>query len=354
MPALPPGIRAFVCGCAGPVLSEEERAFFASERPFGLILFARNIVSPAQVRAIVADFRRALGWPRAPVFIDQEGGRVQRLRPPHWRDYPPAAVFGALFARDPLAALRATRAVHRLLGRDLARLGINADCLPVLDVPVPGSHGIIGDRAFSRDPSAVALLARMAIAGLRDSAVAPVVKHVPGHGRARADSHEELPIVEAALRELRAHDFLPFAALADAPMAMTAHVVFTALDAARPATVSKVVISEVIRGEIGFDGLLMSDDLNMRALRGSLGERAGAALDAGCDVVLHCSGDMAEMREVAAACPPLSGHALRRADAALTAPVAHCSRADAADDADDTDVDDAEAMEWLRRLTAVS
>ena len=255
--------------------------------------------------------------PDALVLIDQEGGRVQRLRPPHWRAYPPAARFGDLFARDPLAALRAVRAVSWLLASELGALGINADALPVLDVPVEGAHDIIGDRAYARDPGTAALLARAAVAGLAAAGVAPVIKHIPGHGRARADSHQELPVVDAPLGALRTHDFLPFAALADAPMAMTAHVIYAAIDAANPATTSPRVIADIIRGEMGFDGLLMSDDLNMQALSGPLAARAEAALNAGCDVVLHCSGILEEMREVAGVCPALTGRALKRAEAVM-------------------------------------
>ncbi len=312
-------MKAFICSCAGTQLSEAERTFFREARPFGFILFARNIDNPQQVRDLVEDFRTCVDRPDAPVFIDQEGGRVQRLRPPHWRAYPPAARYGTLFDHDPLAALRACRNVHRLLARELKQLGINADCLPVLDVPVPGSHEIIGDRAFHDSPQTAALLASTAIAGLRAEGVAPVIKHIPGHGRAGADSHEELPVVDASLNELRAHDFLPFAALADAPMAMTAHVIYSAIDARRPATTSAIVIQDIIRGELGFDGLLMSDDLNMQALSGPLGRRAEMALAAGCDVVLHCSGRLEEMREVAAACPELGGDALPRANEAMRA-----------------------------------
>ena len=310
-------MKALICGCAGTVFTEEERAFLAEAQPWGLILFARNVDTPEQVRALVNDFRALVGRADAPVFIDQEGGRVQRLRPPHWRDYPPAARFGALWAQDPLAACRAARAVSWLLASELADLGINADALPVLDVPVEGAHDIIGDRAYARTPEVAALLARAAMSGLSAAGVAPVIKHIPGHGRARADSHEELPVVETPPDLLRTHDFLPFAALADAPMAMTAHVVYAAIDAKNPATTSRTIIQDIIRGEIGFDGLLMSDDLNMKALAGPLAARAEAALAAGCDVVLHCSGVLAEMREVAAACPELSGPALRRAEAAM-------------------------------------
>ena len=311
------GMKALICGCSGPVLTEEERAFFAEARPCGLILFARNVETPEQVRALVAEFRELVGWPQAPVLIDQEGGRVQRLRPPHWREFPPAARYGDLWAHDPLSALRAARLVTWLLASELADLGINVDALPVLDVPVEGAHDIIGDRAYAREPEVAALLARAAVAGLAAAGVAPIIKHIPGHGRARADSHKELPVVDTSLADLRARDFLPFAALADAPMAMTAHVTYTALDPDNPATTSRTVITDIIRGEIGFDGLLMSDDLNMEALAGPLPARAEAALAAGCDVVLHCSGDLEEMREIAAVCPPLSGRALECARSAV-------------------------------------
>jgi beta-N-acetylhexosaminidase len=305
--------RAFICGVGGAALSAAEIAFLERARPWGLILFSRNIETPEQTRALVETFRAVVGRPRAPVFIDQEGGRVRRLRPPHWKAWPAAGSLAALFARDPLLALEAARLVTWAMGEELARLGINVDCLPVLDVPQPGSHEIIGDRAYGHEPRQVALLARAALTGLNGAGVAGVIKHVPGHGRAAADSHEALPVVEASAEALAAVDFLPFAALADVPMAMTAHVVYTAFDAERPATLSPVVIGEVIRGRIGFSGLLMSDDLNMKALSGSLGARAAAALNAGCDVVLHCSGDLAEMEEVAAAVPLLEGAAAERA-----------------------------------------
>ncbi len=307
---------AFISGCEGTELSAAERDFFARTRPWGLIFFARNIENPGQVRRLVADFREAVGRQQAPVLIDQEGGRVQRLRPPHWRTWPPAMRFAELFERDRVEALRAARLVTWLLGRELAGLGINVDCLPVLDVPVPGSHEIIGDRAYGHDPLVVATLGRAAMEGLRAAGIAPVIKHVPGHGRARADSHLELPVVDTPLEELRGADFVPFAACADAPMAMTAHVVYADIDPEAPATHSSRVIGEVIRGEIGFDGLLMSDDVNMKALKGSLAERCERALAAGCDIVLHCSGVLEEMEEVAAAAGSLAGRARERAAAA--------------------------------------
>lgn len=332
-------MKALICGCSGPELSDEERTFFSEVRPFGLILFTRNIKNPQQVQALVAEFRKLVNRSNALVLIDQEGGRVQRLRPPHWREFPPAARYGDLWAHDPLSALRAARLVTWLLAAELVELGINADALPVLDVPVEGAHGIIGDRAYARSPQAAALLARAAMAGLAAAGVAPVIKHIPGHGRARADSHEELPIVDTPLDALRAHDFLPFAALADAPMAMTAHVTYTAIDPANPATTSHTVITDIIRGEIGFDGLLMTDDLNMQALNGPLPARAEAALKAGCDIILHCSGDLSEMQEVAAVCPTLAGKALQRAQAAVSVTAAAHLPLDAQ-----------EAERWRRQL----
>ncbi len=307
---------AFISGCSGTELSAAEWEFFGRTRPWGLILFARNVENPGQVRRLVADFRKAVGRTRAPVLIDQEGGRVQRLRPPHWSAWPPAMRFADLFDRDRVEALRAARLVTWLLGRELAALDINVDCLPVLDVPVPGSHEIIGDRAYGHDPLVVATLGRAAMEGLKIAGVAPVIKHVPGHGRARVDSHLELPVVDAPLEELRNTDFVPFAACADAPMAMTAHVVYRDIDPKFPATHSARVIGDVIRGEIGFGGLLMSDDVNMKALEGTLAERCEKALAAGCDIVLHCSGALEEMEEVAAAVGILAGQARLRADAA--------------------------------------
>jgi beta-N-acetylhexosaminidase len=312
-------IGAFISGCLGPALNPSERAFFARSNPFGLILFRRNCETPEQLKRLTDDFRAAVGRKTAPVFIDQEGGRVQRLGPPSnaWRQYPPARAYGEAYARDPLTALRSARNVGRMMAEDLIAAGITANCVPVLDVPQPGAHEIIGSRAYSDRIEQIMALARAHAAGFVDGGVLPVVKHIPGHGRAKADSHLELPVVDASLTELRAVDFPPFAAFADAPMAMTAHVVFTALDKSAPATLSRKVISAVIRKEIGFRGLLMTDDLSMKALTGSYAERTGRALAAGCNVVLHCNGDMAEMEEVAAAAGHLRGKALARARAAL-------------------------------------
>ncbi len=303
-------IQATIFGCAGPVLSAEEQAFFAEERPWGFILFARNIVSPDQVRSLVTALRASVGRPEAPVLIDQEGGRVARLKPPHWRLYPPGRAYAE-------AGAEIARLGARLMAHDLMSLGVNSDCAPVLDVPEPGAHDIIGDRAYGETAQSVAQFGRAVAEGLIAGGVLPIIKHIPGHGRARSDSHLELPVVEASLADLEARDFAPFQALADMPAAMTAHVVYAAIDPTRPATTSRKVIEEVIRGSIGFDGLLISDDLSMKALSGSLQSRASQSLDAGCDVVLHCNGDPAEMAAVAGGARTLEGRALERAEAAL-------------------------------------
>lgn len=300
--------RAAIFGCAGPALAPEERAFFASVDPLGFILFQRNCVDPAQVRRLVAELRASVGRADAPVLIDQEGGRVARLRPPHWRGYPSAARIAALADEAPAAA----RIVTRLIADDLHALGITVDCLPVLDVPVPGADAVIGDRAYGTEPETVARIGHAACEGLLAGGVLPVLKHIPGHGRGTVDSHLACPLVTAAIHELEITDFAPFRALNGMPWAMTAHIVYEAVDPTQPATLSSKVIAEVIRGEIGFDGVLVSDDLSMQALGGSLGERAARALAAGCDVVLHCNGRFDEMSEVAAAAPPLRDVSLRR------------------------------------------
>lgn len=314
---LPISARACILGCEGLRLNADERQFFGDANPFGLILFARNIDNPDQVRALVGEFRSIVGRANAPVLIDQEGGRVQRLRPPHWPDYPPAKKFGELYDRNRDAALSAVRLGARLIAADLADLGVSVDCSPVADLLHPDTHGVIGDRAYGSDPVSVAALAGEAAQGLLDGGVLPVLKHIPGHGRARADSHEALPVVDTPLDELDRTDFDPFRRLAHLPVAMTAHVVYSALDAGRPATVSPAVVGQIIRGRIGFDGLLLTDDLSMKALQGNLGRRAEAALSAGCDIALHCNGRLDEAREVAAAAPLLSGNPARRAMAAL-------------------------------------
>ncbi|MFZ0559710.1 MAG: beta-N-acetylhexosaminidase [Methylovirgula sp.] len=306
--------RAFVCGCSGMSLTREERGFLRDSGPFGLILFKRNIEAPDQVRALVDSFREACGDADVAVLVDQEGGRVQRFAPPHWRAYPAAARFAALDLPQERKE-RLIRLAAALMGRDLRLLGVNIDCAPVLDVPVEGSHAVIGDRAYGRDPHAVAKLGRAAALGLRDGGVLPVMKHIPGHGRAKVDSHLDLPVCATPLDVLRKTDFLPFAANADLPMAMTAHMVYTALDEEHPATLSQRVI-DYIRNEIGFNGLLLSDDLSMRALRGGLRERAAAGFAAGIDIALHCNGDLAEAAAVAAAAPVLAGASLARASRA--------------------------------------
>lgn len=305
---------AFIAGCLGTSLTPDERAFFRDARPWGFILFRRNTQDPAQVAALTREMRETVGW-HAPVLIDQEGGRVQRMTAPNWPVYPAARSFLAI--NDPVRQREAVRLSARLIAHDLKAVGIDVDCLPVLDVPVAGSHDVIGDRAYAHDPDMVARLGRAAAEGLIAGGVLPVVKHMPGHGRARADSHHALPVVEASLEELRANDFRPFRHLADMPLAMTAHVVFTALDPTRPATVSRRIVREVMRGEIGFDGLIMTDDISMKALSGGFAEKARAAISAGVDVVLHCHGIMEEMVAIAGAVPEMTGARARRARAAL-------------------------------------
>lgn len=311
-------IGAFIAGCEGLVLSADEIAFFREANPWGFILFARNIKDAAQVTALTRSFRAAVGRENAPVLVDQEGGRVQRLGPPLWREYPPGIRLGQLYARDPVKALRAARLVARLMAADLHVLGINTNCVPLIDVPQEGSDKIIGDRAYAEDPQIVAVVGRAVMQGMLAGGVLPVIKHIPGHGRAGVDSHLSLPVVETPLSELQAVDFLPFAALADAPMGMTAHVVYTALDADLPATLSPKAIS-AIRHQIGFDGLLMTDDVSMKALSGSMEWICGTALAAGCDVALHCNGELVEMEAVARGAGTLSGVSLARANNALAA-----------------------------------
>jgi beta-N-acetylhexosaminidase len=311
-------MRAFITGVAGLALTDRERAFLREAQPWGLILFRRNAASAEQLRALVGEMRNVLGRP-APVLIDQEGGRVQRLGPPHWPSYPPGAAYGGVYDRDREQGLAAARLGARLIAADLFALGIDVDCLPIADVPVAGSDPIVGDRAYGSEPGKVASIARAVAQGLADGGVLPVVKHIPGHGRAAVDSHKKLPVVDGDRALLEATDFAAFVPLADLPMAMTAHVVFTAIDPVAPATVSATIVREVIRGSIGFDGLLMSDDISMQALSGTVGERAHAAIAAGCDIVLHCNGEMREMSAVAANVPRVEGHTARRAERALAA-----------------------------------
>lgn len=307
-----PATKAFVCGCAGQDLTGAERQFIAATQPWGLILFKRNVGTPEQLRRLTGAFREIVGRADAPVLVDQEGGRVQRLTAPHWPAYPAAATY-----RSGQAPAEAARLGARLIAADLRDAGITVDCAPVLDVPAPGSHQVIGNRGFGPDPDSVAMLGRAFAEGLQAGGVLPVIKHLPGHGRTGVDSHLELPVVTASRAELEAVDFAPFRHLADLPAGMTAHLVYTALDPARPATTSPIVIDMIIRGHIGFTGLLFSDDLSMEALKGSLGERAAAAVAAGCDIVLHCNGKLDEAAQVAAEAPALDGLAAERAARAL-------------------------------------
>ena len=311
--------KAFITGVAGPALTPDERAFLRSERPWGLILFKRNIQHKSQAADLVAEIRDAVGRNNAPVLIDQEGGRVQRLQPPDWPSYPAGATFGRIFERDAAKGLCAARLSARLIAADLTEIGVDVDCLPIVDVPVAGADNVIGDRAYASDPEAVSAIGRAVADGLSDGGVLPILKHIPGHGRALVDSHHLLPVVDAPRAELEAIDFAPFRALADLPMAMTAHVIFSAFDSIRPATTSATIIAQVIRGQIGFNGLLMGDDVSMNALDGTIAERSRATIAAGCDVVLACNGKFDEMRAVADNVPELRGDALRRADAALAA-----------------------------------
>lgn len=308
---------AAIFGCEGTELTAWERNFLRSHNPLGFILFARNVASPSQVRGLVESLREAVGRKSAPVLIDQEGGRVQRLKPPQWRKLPPAEPFGQLWNEAPEKACRAAWLHGYTIAGELTGLGIDVNCLPCLDMRVPGAHDIIGDRSFGADPRQVTQLGQAVCDGLLAGAVIPVVKHIPGHGRALVDSHESLPRVEASLAELEASDFRPFQNLAGAPWAMTAHVVYTAVDDQEPATTSPRVVQDIIRGKIGFDGLLLSDDISMKALKGDFASRTQKALAAGCDVVLHCNGERAEMEAVAAAASPLSEAALQRLEKSL-------------------------------------
>ena len=305
-------LSATVLGCGGADLSADEAAFFRDAAPWGFILFARNVDTPDQLRRLTGDLRDAVGRD-APILIDQEGGRVQRLRAPHWREYLPpldqVAMTGAAMERG--IYLR-----YRLIAGELRDAGIDVDCAPTADIATSGTHPFLRNRCFSDDPGTVIRAARAAAQGLTDGGVLPVVKHMPGHGRATLDSHHELPRVTAPLEELEATDFRCFAGLADLPMAMTAHIVFDALDPDAPATASPAAIA-YIRDRIGFAGLLMSDDLSMQALSGTLAKRAGRAIAAGCDIALHCNGNREEMEGVVAAAGTLSGLAKTRAEAAL-------------------------------------
>jgi beta-N-acetylhexosaminidase len=294
--------RAFITGLAGLSVAANERAFLRAAQPWGLILFKRNINTPGQVQELVRSFREIVGR-EAPVLVDQEGGRVQRLGPPHWPIYPPGARYGELYDRDVASALATSRLAGHLIAADLSALGIDVDCLPIADVPAPGGDPVIGDRAYGSEPGKVAAIAGAIAEGLQAGGVLPVLKHLPDTDRAT----------------LEATDFAAFRPLAGLPLGMTAHVVFSAIDPIAPATTSVTMVREVIRGFIGFRGLLMSDDVSMGALSGTIAERSRAALGAGCDVVLHCNGDLSEMTAVARETPELQGAAAKRADAALAA-----------------------------------
>jgi beta-N-acetylhexosaminidase len=304
------GRRAFITGVTGTELRAEEREFIAAELPWGFILFKRNIDNPAQVTSLVGELRKLVDDKDAPVLIDQEGGRVQRLGPPNWPVYPPGAAFGRLYDIEPVLGLRAAELSARLIADDLARLGITVDCLPLADVPVAGADAVIGDRAYGTEVGKVAAIARAVTDGLENGGILPVLKHIPGHGRATADTHFKLPVVDTDENELKRTDFAAFQPLADLPLAMTAHVVFSAFDATHPATTSAKMVEQVIRGFIGFQGLLMSDDVSMNALAGSIADRTRAVFAAGCDVVLHCNGRIDEMRQVAGETPERAGRAL--------------------------------------------
>jgi beta-N-acetylhexosaminidase len=305
-------MKAVIFGCAGTTLTADERAFFRDADPLGFILFARNIETPEQTRRLTDEMRSCVARAEAPVLIDQEGGRVARLKPPHWRKAPPGRVLGELYARDREAGLEAARLNSRLLALDVASVGCDVDCLPVLDIALPGAHSVIGDRAYAEQPEAVAAIGRAAAEGLMAEGVMPVIKHIPGHGRAMVDSHHAAPTVTEPRDTLERTDFLPFKLLSDLPWAMTAHVVYQAVDPDAVLTVSARGVKEVVRGHIGFDGLLLSDDLSMEALGGRLGERAAKVLAAGCDIALHCNGERPEMVEVAANAGPMTREALRR------------------------------------------
>ena len=309
-------VRAFITGLAGTTVTPAERTFLREREPWGFILFKRNIETPAQVRRLTASIRDAVGR-EAPVLVDQEGGRVQRLGPPHWPSYPPGAAYGHVYDRDAAEGIKAAYLGTRLIAADLAAVGVDVDCLPIADVPVAGADSVIGDRAYGDTAEKVALLARAVADGLLAGGVLPVLKHIPGHGRATADSHGALPIVETDRETLRTTDFAAFRPLADLPLGMTAHIVYTAIDPIAPATTSVTLVRDVIRDWLGFRGLLMSDDISMGALSGSIEARSRAAIAAGCDVVLHCNGELDEMRAVASAVPVLTGEAAARADAAL-------------------------------------
>jgi beta-N-acetylhexosaminidase len=305
-----------IFGLSGPVLTADERAFFRDADPAGYILFGRNVESRDQLRALTDALRALHGRDRLLISIDQEGGRVARMKPPVWTAYPPGEAFDRLYDIAPATAIEAARANAQALGLDLAEAGISVDCLPLLDVRQPGAHDVIGDRALGREPQRVAALGRATLDGLARAGVMGVVKHIPGHGRAMADSHKEMPTVMASEQEL-ATDLAPFRALAGAAIGMTAHVRFNAWDADLPATLSPFVVGEVIRRRIGFDGLLLTDDLDMQALSGTVPERAARAQAAGCDIALNCWAKMPDMIGIAEGLAPMGALTAERLARAL-------------------------------------
>ena len=307
--------RAAIFGCAGLELTADERAFFRDADPLGFILFARNIDTPSLASRLTDQLRSCVARADAPILIDQEGGRVARLKPPHWRKAPPGRVLGELYLKDPAKGLEAAALNSRLLAKDVASVGCDVDCLPVLDIAIAGAHSVIGDRAYAESPDSVAAIGRAAAEGLLAEGVMAVIKHIPGHGRPTVDSHYDLPHVSASRELLERTDFVPFKLLSDLPWAMTAHVLYEAIDPSAALTVSARAVNEVVRGHIGFDGLLLSDDLNMQALGGSLAERAERALAAGCDIALHCGGNMDEMKQVTARVGAMTVDAWRRFEA---------------------------------------
>lgn len=315
-------LQSLILGFSGLTLTADEKAFFRDVDPFGFIVFARNIEAPDQLRSLTDDLRALSGRGDVPILIDQEGGRVARMRPPHWRQAPATSRYGALYERDPAAALEAVWLNSRLFAAEQRAVGINVDCLPMLDIRTPQSNeAVIGDRAYSDDVETVIALGRAAADGLMAGGVLPVMKHLPGHGRAQVDSHDQVPIVEAKVEELEKCDFAPFRALADLPMAMTGHLIYPDIAGQEISTLSRKIVQDVIRstkpGRIGFCGLLLTDDFSMGALTGDFATRTKAAFEAGCDIVLHCNGDRAEMEAIVSASQPLEGEALRRADEAL-------------------------------------
>lgn len=313
-----------IMGLSGPALSDDERAFFREAEPAGFVLFARNCVDAKQLKALTDSLREVSGRADVPIAIDQEGGRVMRMKPPEWPDFPAQGRFAALYEKAPMSAIEAARVNAQAIALVLAKAGINVDLLPALDLRREGAHDVIGDRALGDEPMQVAALGRAVLDGLAAGGAIGVIKHMPGHGRAQVDSHKELPVVTASAGELE-HDIAPFRALRDAPMGMTAHLLYPVWDAERPASISPTIIERIIRDAIGFDGLLMSDDLAMEALKGSAGERAEAVVAAGCDVALHCSGVFAEMEEIASRLGPIGAagsERLARAMARAAAPAA--------------------------------